>query len=55
MRELRDAKQVSHMLMEYSQIRKGEIAELTYNAHLTIEVLLAKIKELENKTEDDRK
>lgn len=44
---------LAEQLKQYSYERKGEIARLTYQAAITIDVLVARVKELEG--EDDLK
>ena len=51
----KDYTDLAKQLKEYSYQRKGEIARLTYQAAVTIDVLVGRLKMLEDKMEDDLK
>lgn len=44
-------KELVDRLKEYSYSRKGEIAKMTYDAAIAIDVLMARLMELESKGE----
>lgn len=54
----KDYSDLANTLRKYGETRKGEIAELTYKAALTIDTLVGRLKILEKQieqSEDDRK
>ena len=56
--KLKDFTDLAARLKEYSDARKGEISKLSYDASKAINVLVAKVKELEAQiqgAEDDLK
>lgn len=48
-------KNFERMLLDYSNLRNGEVADLTRAAAIRIRVLSAKVKQLETDKGDDRK
>ena len=57
-RNYKEESNLADTLREYSRVRSGEIADLTYKAALTIDTLVGRLKILEKQieqTEDDRK
>lgn len=54
----KDYSDLADTLRDYSRVRSGELAELTYKAALTIDTLVGRLKILEKQieqAEDDRK
>jgi hypothetical protein len=47
----KDYSDLADTLREYSRVRSGELAELTYKAALTIDTLIGRLKVLESKIE----
>ena len=45
---MKEYKELVDRLKKYSYERKGEIAKLTYDAAIAIDVLMARVKELES-------
>ena len=49
---MNDYKELVDRLKEYSYSRKGEIAKLTYDAAIAIDVLMARVKIFEQEVDD---
>jgi hypothetical protein len=51
---MKDYKELVDRLREYSYSRKGEIAKLTHDAAIAIDVLMARVKILEQEVDDGK-
>lgn len=51
---MKEYKELVDRLKEYSYSRKGEIAKLTYDAAMAIDVLMARVKILEQEIDDGK-